>query len=421
MVFRALGSRNYRLWIMGLFVSSIGTWMQMTAQDWAVLTILTDRDASALAFVIAMQTAPQLLLLPIAGYVTDRIPRRTLLAITQCAMGVLALVLGFLMLTGIATYGQVCVVAVLVGVTQAFDAPARNTFANELVDADVLSNAIALGAATFNLARLIGPAIAGVLIGLLGPGWIFIANGVTFAAMLLGLALMRNAELRPIERDDESSGKWLGGIRYVWRNKPILTLIVLVFVVIGVVGTSMNLLVITAATLEFDSNAQGFGLLISCIAAGSIIGALFVASRAVPKVALVLVSATGVGVGLMLASIMPSFLLFAVVMPLIGFALMATMATVNAAVQTMAEPGLRGRVMGVYMTAWMAGAPIGALTLGVVIDVAGARVALLSAGIIAVLAAAGCALAFRTPSHVSSATLIRRNGLTSRGGREEIE
>jgi len=401
MLFRALGFRNYRLWIAGLLVSSIGTWMQMTAQDWAVLTILTDRDAGALAFVIAMQTAPQLLLLPVAGYVTDRVPRRTVLILTQCAMGALALVLGVLMLSGVAAYWHVCVLAGVAGITQAFDAPARNTFANELVDADVLSNAIALGAATFNLARLIGPAVAGVLIGVLGPGWIFIANGVTFVAVIVGLLLMRTSELRVVERDDGSTGRWMGGVRYVWRHKPILTLILLVFLVVGFVGSSLNLLIITTGTLEFDAGAEGFGLLTSVSAAGSIVGALFVASRARPKVGLVLLSAGGVGVSLLISAAMPTFVAFAVTMPLVGFALMSTMATVNAAVQTMAEPGLRGRVMGVYMTAWMAGAPIGALVLGFVIDLAGARAALVCSGAIAVLAALGCSLIFRGMARVA--------------------
>lgn len=394
-VFRALAFRNYRLWIAGLFVSGIGTWMQMTAQDWTVLTILTDHDAAALSLVIALQTAPQLVLLPIAGYASDLIPRRRLLAITQIAQAILAIALGVLLLTGTAEYWQVCVLAGLTGATQAFDAPARNTFANELVDQEALPNAIALGGATFNLARLVGPAIAGLLIGLVGPGWIFIANAATFGATLVGLALMRARELKPVARNDVAAGRWLGGIRYVRRDRRLLTLILLVFVVVGFVGSSMNLLVITAATGEFGADAAGFGLLTSCIAAGSILGALFAGSRARPRIRLLVIAAAAFGVALAVAAGMPTYGLFALTMPLAGFALMTTMSTVNAAVQTMSDPGMRGRVMGVYMTAWVGGAPLGAVVMGVIIEAAGPRVALLAAGALATGAAVVVAVAFR--------------------------
>jgi MFS family permease len=394
-VFRALAYRNYRLWIAGLFVSGIGTWMQMTAQDWTVLTILTDHDAGALSVVVALQTAPQLFLLPIAGYASDRISRRRLLVITQCLQAALAVLLGVLLLTGTAQYWQVCVLAGLTGAVQAFDSPARNTFANELVDPEALGNAIALGGATFNLARLVGPAVAGVLIGVVGPGWIFIANAVTFVATLIGLGLMRVRELHPVARDSGTSGRWLGGLRYVARDKRLLTLILLVFVVVGFVGSSMNLLVITAATSEFDAQAEGFGILTSCIAAGSILGALFAASRRTPRIRLLVLGSAGVGLALAASAAMPGYIAFAAIMPVVGFMLMTTMATVNAAVQTMSEPGMRGRVMGVYMTAWMAGAPLGALVLGLVIDSTGPRVALLAAGVLAVLAAGGVSIAFR--------------------------
>lgn len=394
-VFRALAFRNYRLWIAGLFVSGIGTWMQMTAQDWTVLTILTDHDAAALSLVIALQTAPQLVLLPIAGYVSDLIPRRRLLAITQIVQALLAVALGVLLLTATAQYWHVCVLAALTGATQAFDAPARNTFANELVDQDALPNAIALGGATFNLARLVGPAMAGILIGVVGPGWIFIANAATFAATLVGLALMRASELKPVTRSGGEAGRWLGGIRYVARDRRLLTLILLVFVVVGFVGSSMNLLVITAATGEFDADAAGFGLLTSCIAAGSILGALFAGSRARPRIRLLVIAAAAFGVALGVAAGMPTYALFAMTMPLAGFALMTTMATVNAAVQTMSDLGMRGRVMGVYMTAWVGGAPLGAVVMGMVIEAAGARVALLVAGALATGAAVAVAIAFR--------------------------
>ena len=395
-MFRALAHRNYRLWIAGLFISGIGTWMQMTAQDWTVLTVLTDQDAGALSVVIALQTAPQLVLLPISGYVSDRIPRRRLLIGTQIAMGLLAVTLGCLLLGGVAEYWHVCVLAAVTGAVQAFDAPARNTFGNELVDPEILPNAIALSGATFNLSRLVGPAIAGLLIGVVGPGWIFVANAVTFVAMLIGLGLMRAQEFRPVQRDDGRSGRWLGGIRYVLRDGRVLALIVMVFVVVGFVGNSITLLVITAATKEFGLGAAGFGLLTSCIAAGSIAGALFAAARRSPRPRVLLTAALGVGIALLLAAVMPTTETFAFSMPLVGFFLMAAMATVNALVQTWTPPGMRGRVIGVYMLAWMGGAPLGALSFGAVVEAAGPRVALAVAGGVAALCAVGVGLRLRS-------------------------
>ncbi|WP_150958174.1 MFS transporter [Microbacterium testaceum] len=395
-MFRALAHRNYRLWIAGLFISGIGTWMQMTAQDWTVLTVLTDQDAGALSVVIALQTAPQLILLPISGYVSDRIPRRRLLIGTQIAMGLLAVTLGCLLLGGVAEYWHVCVLAAVTGAVQAFDSPARNTFGNELVHPGVLPNAIALGGATFNLARLVGPAIAGLLIGVVGPGWIFIANAVTFVAMLAGLGLMRAHEFHPVQRDDGRSGRWLGGIRYVLRDRRVLALIVMVFLVVGFVGNSITLLIITAATKEFDLGAAGFGLLTSCIAAGSIVGALFAAARRSPRPRVLLAAALGFGVALLLAAVMPTAEAFAISMPLVGFFLMAAMATVNALVQTWTPPGMRGRVIGVYMLAWMGGAPLGALSFGAVVEAAGPRVALAVGGGVAALCAVGVGLRLRS-------------------------
>lgn len=394
-MFRALSHRNFRLWVAGLLVSSIGTWMQMTAQDWTVLTVLTDGDAGALAFVVAIQTVPQLLLLPVAGYVTDRIPHRRVLIATQTVMGLVAVTLGVLLVLGVAQYWQVCVLAGVAGATQAFDAPARNTFANALVDAPSLSNAIALGSATFNLARLIGPAVAGVLIGVVGPGWIFLANAATFVAVIIALLLMRQTEFHPVPRDDGSRGRWLGGVRYVAAHPRLIVLMTLVLIVVGFVGTSLNLLIITMATGAFGVGATGFGLLTSCVALGSIGGALFVASRTHLGMRLLLGCAGALGVFLLASAFVPTYGVFAAVMPIVGFALMATMASVNAHVQMMTEPGMRGRVMGIYMTAWMLGAPLGALTLGAIIDSVGPRGGTAVSGSIAVVAALGCGVALR--------------------------
>ncbi|BDZ44125.1 MFS transporter [Naasia aerilata] len=294
--FRALAHRDFRLWIVGLLLSSIGTWMQITAQDWTVLTILTDEDASALALVIALQTVPQLVLLPVSGYVTDRFSRRRVLAVTQVWMALMAVLLGVLVLTGVAQYWHVCVLATALGAAQAFDAPARQTFVVDLLPPSGLSNGIALGGATFNLARLIGPAIAGVLIGQVGPGWIFLVNGLSFAAMLGALTLMRLESVGERQKPEAGLRSMLSGISYVARHRDIRILVVLVFLVLGCVGAAMNLLVISMATTVFDVDAGAFGLLTSIVAVGSVVGALFVASRRQPRIGLLLGAIALIGV-----------------------------------------------------------------------------------------------------------------------------
>lgn len=393
--FRALRHRDFRLWIIGLLLSSIGTWMQITAQDWTVLTILTDEDASSLALVIALQTVPQLLLLPVAGYVTDRFSRRRVLAVTQVWMACAAVILGVLVLTGIAQYWHVCLMAATLGIAQAFDAPARQTFVVDLLPPSGLSNGIALGGATFNLARLIGPAIAGVLIGQVGPGWIFLANGLSFSAMLIALSLMRLESARPRPRPESGLKSMLSGISYVAGHRDIRILVLLVFLVLGCVGAAMNLLVISTATTVFDVDAEAFGLLTSIMAVGSVAGALFVAGRREPKIWLLLSSITVIGLSLCVASAMPTFVAFACIMPVLGFGLISALATCNAAVQMRTDPALRGRVMGVYIAAWMAGSPVGALVFGGIVDGAGARTALAAAGGVSLVAAAGAAALFR--------------------------
>jgi MFS family permease len=214
-VFRSLRGFNYRLWAIGAFVSNVGTWVQRTAQDWLVLTQLTDHDAAAVGWVMALQFGPQFLLLPWTGSAADRFDQRRLLLVTQAAMGILALALGALTVTGLVRLWHVYLFALLFGCTAAFDAPVRQTFVGELVADQDLHNAVALNSTSFNAARMIGPAVAGLLITAIGTGWAFLFNGASFVAVLISLAFLRIAELRPIARAKRATGGFAEGIRYV--------------------------------------------------------------------------------------------------------------------------------------------------------------------------------------------------------------
>lgn len=195
--FRSLESFNYRIWAAGALVSNVGSWMQRTAQDWIVLTELTHRNAMAVGIVMGLQFGPQILLLPLTGFAADHLDRRKLLFCTQAAMGVLALGLGLLVVTGLVRLWHVYVFAFLLGCTAAFDSPARQTFVSELVEERHLPNAVALNSTSFNAARMIGPAIAGGLIAGVGSGWVFLINALSFLAVLGSLSLLRRDRLRP--------------------------------------------------------------------------------------------------------------------------------------------------------------------------------------------------------------------------------
>src|SRR5579862_8359050 len=215
-VFRSLRSFNYRVWAAGALVSNIGTWMQRIAQDWLVLTQLTNRDAAAVGIVMGLQSAPQLLLLPWTGMAADRFNQRKLLMLTQATMGVLALILGVLTIEGVTRLWHVYVFAFLFGSAAALDAPVRQTFVAELVGDEHLHNAVALNSTSFNAARMVGPAVAGLIIAKVGTGWAFAINGLSFAAVLISMSLFRVSELYPNTRARRTAGGFLEGFHYVW-------------------------------------------------------------------------------------------------------------------------------------------------------------------------------------------------------------
>jgi len=382
--FRSLRGFNYRLYAGGALVSNVGTWMQRIAQDWLVLTQLTNHNATAVGIVMSLQFGPQIFLMPITGWAADTFDRRKILLLTQGAMGLLALGLGLLTLHGMARLEHVYLFALLLGCVAAFDAPVRQAFVSELVGEDDLSNAVALNSSSFNAGRLIGPAVAGLLIPLLGTGGVFLVNSVSFAAVLAALSCLRVHELRAPLRGPR--GRLLDGFRYVW-TRPDLKAMLLMMFLISTFGLNFPIFISKMAVDVFHVGADQFGLLSSMMAIGSVTGALLSASRARPRPELLWAGAGLFGLGCALAALMPAYTLFALSLILIGVCAQTFTTTVNGCVQLGTDPAVRGRVMAILLaTAW-GGTPIGAPLVGWVADHLGPRWAL-GVGAAAGLAAA---------------------------------
>ena len=288
--FRSLSNRNYRLWASGAFVSNIGTWMQRTAQDWIVLAELTPHNATAVGIVMALQFGPSLFLLPITGFAADHLDRRKLLLATQSAQAVLALVLGILTVTHVVQLWHVYVFALLLGCVTAFDAPARQTFVAELVSDALLSNAVALNSTSFNAARMIGPAIAGLLIASIGTGWVFLINAASFVAVIAALAFLRVHELHRKDRAVRKPGSLLDGFRYV-RGRPELKTVLWMLFLVMTFGINFPVFISAMAVKVFHAGSNEFGMLSSMLAIGSVTGALLAARRETPRASFLLWSA----------------------------------------------------------------------------------------------------------------------------------
>jgi MFS family permease len=384
-MFRSFTSFNYRVWFIGAVVSNIGAWMQSTAQSWVVLTELTPGDAGAMGITMALQFAPPLLLVGVTGWVADRFDRRRLIMLTQTAMLALAVALGVLVLSGAMTLPLMYGFALALGVITAFDNPARQAFVSDLVARENASNAVALNAASFNTARLIGPAVAGILIVAIGSGWVFLANAVTFVGMLGALAVMRPGELAPRPKNRGAS-RLSDGFRYVGKRHDLLVIFAMVFL-LGAFGMNFPIFASTMA-LEFGQEADGFGLLSSVLAIGSLAGALLAARRERARMRLVIVAAGGFALASTLSVLAPTYVTYAATLVLIGFSTVTMLTTANGYVQTTTDPALRGRVLALYMAILLGGTPVGAPIVGWVATEFGPRVAIAMSAVAALVACA---------------------------------
>ncbi len=375
-MFRSLQQYNYRLWVSGALVSNIGTWMQRVAQDWLVLTQLTHGNAMAVGVVMSLQFGPQLLLLPLTGWATDRLDRRKLLLVTQTGMGMLALGLGILTIIGRVQLWQLYMFAGGLGCISAFDAPARHAFVSELVGEQDLFNAVALNSSSFNAARMIGPAMAGILIAAVGCGWAFLINAVSFMAVLLALSQLRQEELYGKLKVDRSPGRFMQGFHYAWHH-PELKAALLMLLLVGTFGLNFPIFISTMAVTAFHTGAGRYGMLTSCMAMGSVVGALMVAKRAHPKFLALPLSAAAFGICCVLAAMMPNEWSFGLILVITGISVQTLTTTTNSLVQLGTDSALRGRVLAILLAIMLGSAPLGAPLVGWVADRFGPRWALI--------------------------------------------
>jgi MFS family permease len=370
--FRSLRHHNYRVWALGALVSNIGTWMQRTAQDWIVLTQLTHESATAVGIVMSLQFGPQLLLLPYTGLAADRMDRRKLLLVTQASMGALALVLGILTLAGIVSLWHVYLLAFLLGCVTAFDAPARQTFVGEVVGEQDLANAVALNGTSFHSARLIGPAAAGVLLGAVGAGWVFLINAASFGAVLYSLSALRTAELHPQKRAAPDPGGFMQGLRYVWRRPDLVAVMWMMFLV-STFGFNFQIFIPAMSVVAFRVGAEQYGALASLMAAGSVAGALYAAHQKRPRLSTLLVAAALFSVASVVAALAPDPWFFGATLVFVGVAAQVFMTSTNSLVQLSTDQAIRGRVMALLLAIVLGCTPLGAPVVGWVADVLGPR------------------------------------------------
>ncbi len=369
--FHSLSVRNYRIYAAGGIVSNTGTWMGRVAQDWLVLTVLTDHSAVALGTVTGLQFLPFLILAPWAGMIADRFPKRRILLLTQTALLVTALALAVLTGLGVVELWHVYALALAQGVATAIDNPARQTFVSEMVDQEKISNAVALNSASFNLGRLIGPGLAGLLIAWVGIAPALFVNAASFVFVIAALLAMNAAELTPAPRA-RGKGQIREGLRYV-RGRPDIVLIMFLVFVLGTFGMNFQVTTALMATTVFHKGPTEYGILGSVMAIGSLTGALLSARRAQPRLRILLAALAGFTVATALLSVAPSYELFAVLLVPTGLTALTALTTANAMVQTSVDPAVRGRVMALYMAIFLGGTPFGAPVIGWIGDTFGAR------------------------------------------------
>jgi MFS family permease len=397
--FAALAIPNYRRYIAGQSVSLIGTWMQMAAQSWLVLSLTG--SATTLGVIVALQTLPVLLLGPYGGVVADRIDKRRLMVILQIAMGVQALILGVLTVSGSVRLWEIGVLAALLGLNNAFENPARQAFMLELVGGESLRNAVTLNSVLVNVARVIGPAVAGVLIATVGEGPCFLANAASFAAVVASLVTLDHSAIAPSPPSGREPGQLREGLRYI-RRTPELGVPLAMMALAGALAYEFQVTLPVMARQGLHVGATGFGFMTAAMGVGAVVGGLFVANRGRTGLPTLVLAASAFGVVLLLASLAPNLPTELVALALAGGASISFMSTGNSTLQLAAAPSMRGRVMSLWFVAFQGSTPIGGPIVGWVMAQAGARAGLGLGGVTCLLTALLGLLALRrlTPGSV---------------------
>jgi MFS family permease len=379
--------------------------MQRVAQDWLVLE-LTHGSGTALGIATGLQFLPQLLFSLWGGVIADRFPKRAILCTTQAIMGALALILGVLALTGVVQVWHVYLLGFGLGLVAVVDNPTRQIFVAEMVGPERVANAVALNSATFNLARIAGPAVAGLVISVAGTPAAFLVNAASYGAVLIGLKLMRPGELRPLPRAPRARGQMREAFRYVSARPDLWLTLVLVFFV---ATFGMNFQVTTALMSRgvFGTGAGAFGLASAAFAVGALVGALVAARRARPGMRLLVGTAFAFGLAEMLTGVMPTYWSFLLSLLPTGLALLMFTTTANSSTQLSTTPAVRGRVMGLYMLVFLGGAPLGSPLVGWAAEQFGARMSLIAGGAISAVAAVAVAWALARSRGVPARSYLR--------------
>jgi MFS family permease len=399
-MFGSLASRNYRLFATGQVISNTGSWMQRVAQDWLVLN-LTHNSGTALGVTTGLQFAPMLFSMW-GGAVADRYSKRRILMVTQALMGALALLLGVLAATGAVQIWQVYALAFALGLITAVDNPTRQAFAVEMVGRNGMANAIALNSAVFNLARIAGPAVAGLVIAAAGTPAAFIVNAASYGAVLIGLRLMRPEELYRVARAPRARGQLREALAYVRATPQLWMTLILIFFV-STFG--MNFQVTTALMSRgvFHTGAGAFGVASAIFAVGALGGALIAARRSRPTLRLLVGTSLAFSICEIFTGIMPDFIAFLIMLVPTGLTLLTLTTAANSTMQLGTGAAMRGRVMGLYMLVFLGGTPLGSPLAGWIAEAFGPRMSIISGGVISVLATVLVGL-----------MLVRRSGIPLR-------
>lgn len=399
--FASLKVRNFRLFWIASLIANIGAWMSIIAQDWLVLTKLTDNSAAALGLVSGLQFLPIPFLTPLAGALADRFSKRRMLEITQAALMINSLVLALLVTFDVAQLWHVYVIAFTLGIVQAFDAPARQSFVAEMVGQDLLPNAVGLNSMQFNSARLVGPAVSGVMIGWFGLAPAIWINAISFLAPIGALFAMKGDELfTPPAR--KGKGSIREGFSYV-AKRPDLLLIFLIVFTLGTFGLNFQVFNALMSTEAFGLGADAYGLLGSMMAVGTLTGAVIAARRGYPRFGVIVLALAGFALGSVFLAAAPSYWIYSITLVPVGFLSISVMTTANSRVQLTTDPQMRGRVMALYMAIFLGGTPLGAPLVGWVGEVYGARATLMVSAVTNAVVAvwAGVVLLMRSEHYPS--------------------
>lgn len=390
--FAALSNTNFRRYLSGQSLSLIGTWMQSIAQSWLVLQLTG--SGTAIGLVVALQTVPMLLLGPYGGVIADRVDKRRLMVVLQSLMGVQALVLGVLTITGTVQMWHIYLLAVALGLNQCFENPARQSFMLEMVGPRDLRNAVSLQSVLVNVARAVGPAVAGLIIATGGLGLCFMLNAVSFVAVVVSLLRLDVSRLQPSPPAKRERGQLREGIAYV-RRTPALAVPLVMMALIGCLTYEFQVVLPVVAEHTFHAGADSYGFLTAAMGAGAVIGGLAMATWGRTGNKALVVTATAFGVVMAVAAFAPSLGTMIAAMVLVGAVSVAYTATTNSTLQLEADPSMRGRVMALWAVAFMGSTAIGGPVAGWVSQTFGGRAGLALGAITCFVAAAVATLVLR--------------------------